>query len=83
LLCGNAAASKPNYDLVSFASQIDEKQAMPLAYKLSNEKSLSEPTEDRKSFLEKPVFLWISLSVAALALVYFTLKLLRDKNITD
>ena len=75
---GNTQLSTPSYDLSYFSNKI--KSNIPEA-KLNDAKHLVSPsTSDSKdqSIWQKPWFMWLCISLAGIAVAYFSLNLAKD-----
>ena len=79
LMCGNQLLKTPEYDLINFVSQIP--QLLPEAtISPMTELKNTIPIEPKKevSFFETKQFLWICLSIGAIAIFLFSRSLLKD-----
>lgn len=80
LKCGNAALSKPQYDLGSFAKLIQDSVARSLSYFLVSNTTEAQIAIVEVPFYEQEIFLWMCLLLGAITLFFFSWKLLQEKK---
>jgi hypothetical protein len=78
LICGNANAFAPSYDIGVFESKVEPEKAKQIAYQMDDSYFKESVTATVPSFLESKMFLWGALVLAVLALLVFTSKLLKE-----
>ena len=82
ITAGNKNLTKPSYDLVNFMNEIDYN--LPLI-KVSEE-VIKIPIVTKKNkiaFYETKWFMWLSIAIVALLLLFFTLSLLKNTENID
>lgn len=76
---GNPDAMAPVYDLVNFENSISEKLPEAKITEIVLPK-LSTNIVHEKQFWEESWFMWICISVGGIAVLYFSISLLKDLN---
>ncbi len=80
IVCGNSNALAPNYDISIFESKVNDQKVTLLNYRLDSTYLKHTSNSTSLSFYERKEFLWATLVIAVMVLLFFTSKLLKEKD---
>ena len=79
LKTGNPNAIAPNYDIENFKNSITAELPEAKISEIVMPK-LSQKNIQEKQFWEQPWFMWVCICVGGIAVLYFSMSLLKDIN---
>jgi hypothetical protein len=74
---GNPKAITPKYDLENFKSKMTNNLPETTIYKINRQNSNTISVKE-KSLWEQTWFMWLCIGLGGIAILYFTIKLVKD-----
>lgn len=76
---GNPKAEAPKYDLENFKSKMDNNLPQTTIYDIDRQNTNTIKVRE-KSIWEQTWFMWLCIGLGGIAILYFTIKLVKDMN---